>query len=329
MDETKSVTPKTEIARIPPSAHRTFSLMPSSLGEAMEIAKLIAESDFAPKDYRSKPGNVMIAIQMGADVGLKPMQALQGIAVINGRPSIWGDAALALVQSSDVLERFHETIEGEGDKRTATCIVKRKGLPDEIKRTFSVADAKLAKLWGKTGQNGHPTPWVTYPDRMLQMRARGFALRDAASDRLMGLVLAEEAMDYPDAIDVQATTVTEIVNPLEKVSEGRQVSINKAFEMMNISPGLRLAKVNEFLGREGVDPQAGADALIEWCKDEYAKRQGKERAKASNNKPVVESKEPAKPAPEPKPEVKPDVPKGESVKASEIPFASGGSDLGF
>ena len=36
-------------------APRSFSLMPSSLGEAMTLAKMIAESDFAPKDYKGKP----------------------------------------------------------------------------------------------------------------------------------------------------------------------------------------------------------------------------------------------------------------------------------
>ena len=54
-----------------------------------------------------------------------------------------------------------------------------------------MADAKRAGLAGKSG------PWTQYPRRMLQMRARGFALRDAFPDLLRGLVTAEEAMDYP------------------------------------------------------------------------------------------------------------------------------------
>jgi hypothetical protein len=58
---------------------------------------------------------------------------------------------------------------------------------------FSVADAKRAGLWGKSG------PWTQYPRRMLQLRARGFALRDAFPDVLKGLVTAEEAQDYPQA----------------------------------------------------------------------------------------------------------------------------------
>ena len=74
----------------------------------------------------------------------------------------------------------------------ATCSAQRRGYPAPITSTFSVADAKAAGLWGKQG------PWSQYPKRMLAMRARGFALRNAFADVLRGLVTAEEAQDYPD-----------------------------------------------------------------------------------------------------------------------------------
>jgi hypothetical protein len=69
----------------------------------------------------------------------------------------------------------------------------RRGQPPE-RRTFSVADAKRAKLWFKAG------PWTTYPDRMLQMRARGFAIRDTFPDALRGVIIAEEAQDHPTEV---------------------------------------------------------------------------------------------------------------------------------
>lgn len=264
---------KTEALAVRPQ--RTFSLMPSSFGEAREIATMIARSDFAPKDYRDKPDNVLIAIQMGADLGLKPMQALQNIAVINGRPAIWGDAALALAM--DVLERFHEEFTGvyPNDDFTAVCTSHRKGWPDTTIRHFSIGDAKAAKLWMKRGHNGADTPWVTYPKRMLQLRARGFNLRDVASDRLLGLVLAEEAMDYPPidgSVIASELVETSPVSLLDKVPEGLRDNIEKAFATLNLAPGLRLAKINEFMTGDGVDPEVGAQALLEWCKDEFAKR---------------------------------------------------------
>jgi hypothetical protein len=268
---------------------RSFSLMPTTLGEAREIANMIAGSDFAPKDYRGKPDNVIIAIQMGADLGLKPLQALQNIAIINGRPSIYGDAALALVQASGQIERFHEEFTGTfpNDDFTAHCTIKRKGWPDEIKSSFSVADAKAAKLWGKRGRDGQDTPWITYPQRMLKFRARGFAVRDAGSDLLLGLVLAEEAQDYP-SIEGHVVSVEDVpakaTTAFDRLPESLQENIEKAFAALNMGAGARLAKLNEWLGGDGVDIEAQATGLLEWCRDEFAKRKtGKPRGKKADN----------------------------------------------
>lgn len=162
-----------------------FSYQIKSLDQAMEYAKLISESDLAPKDYKGKPGNCLIAMQFGAEIGLKPMQAIQNIAVINGRPSLWGDAQLAVVLASPVCEYVRERFEGD----TAYCTAKRKGEP-EYTYEFSVEDAKAAGLLGKPG------PWTMYRDRMLQMRARGFALRDKFADVLKGIAMREEVQDY-------------------------------------------------------------------------------------------------------------------------------------
>jgi hypothetical protein len=169
----------------------TRGLALATFDDAFRFAKMVAASDFAPKDFRGKPESCLLAIQHGAEARLTPMQSLQSIAVINGRPTIWGDAALALVQSSPACEYVREYIEGDGDNLTAVCEAKRRGYPAPTTVRFSVADAKKAGLWGKSG------PWSQYPNRMLQLRARGFALRNAFADALRGLVTAEEAQDYP------------------------------------------------------------------------------------------------------------------------------------
>lgn len=166
-------------------------LRPQTLGEAMEFAKMVAGSGMVPTAYRGKAADILIAMQMGAELGFSPMQALRGIAVINGQPSVYGDAAMALVRGSGLCESVAETVEGEGDHAIATCAAKRKGQAALIVARFSVADARKAGLWGKAG------PWQQYPLRMLAMRARGFCLRDGFADVLRGVITAEEAQDYP------------------------------------------------------------------------------------------------------------------------------------
>ena len=162
-----------------------FDLSPQTFEQAVKFSHMLADSDLVPKDFRGKPGNCLIAIQWGAEIGLKPLQALQNIAPINGRPSLWGDAMLALVRSSPLCE---SVVEGWYENGTAYCRVKRRGEVEQ-ERTFSDEDAQLAGLLNKAG------PWTTSKKRMKQMRARAFALRDVFTDVLRGMPMAEEVRD--------------------------------------------------------------------------------------------------------------------------------------
>lgn len=164
---------------------RPRPIVPTDMDQVWRFSQMVAKSGLAPKDMQ-KPETIMVAIMHGLEVGLTPLMALQRIAVINGRPAIWGDAAIGLVRASGLCEFVDETIIGDDDAMVATCRVKRKGEKETVDRTFSVGDAKKAGLWDKAG------PWKQYPKRMLQMRARAFAMRDGFADVLGGLYIAEE-----------------------------------------------------------------------------------------------------------------------------------------
>ena len=168
----------------------TFSLAPRDIKEALAFAEMLSKSNMVPKDFIGNPGNILVAVQWGMELGLQPMQAMQNIAVINGRPSLWGDSVIALVKASPTCEYIIEEV---GDD-SATCRVKRRGEPEQ-ERSFSTADAKAAGLLGKQG------PWSQYRKRMLQMRARSWALRDVFPDVLRGMPIAEEVMDTEKEIN--------------------------------------------------------------------------------------------------------------------------------
>lgn len=178
----------------------SFSLIPRTLEEAMKFSTTLAKSDLVPKDFVDKPANILVAIQWGMELGLQPMQAMQSIAVINGRPSLWGDAVIGLVRASGLCEYIYEVIDDAGTK--ATCRTKRKGDTEEVSRTFTMEDAAKAGLKGKQG------PWTNYPKRMLQMRARSWCLRDVYPDVLRGVHVAEESQDIPEKDVTPASPAT-------------------------------------------------------------------------------------------------------------------------
>lgn len=172
------------------------ALIPQSLDEAFRVANAIAASGLAPKGM-DKPEQVLVAIMAGAELGFAPFQSMQSFAVINGKPSIWGDAIPALLWSRgfDIDEWFDD----DDNATKAFCKITRPS-GKVIERSFSIADARKASLVGKQG------PWQTNQKRMLQMRARAFCARDGAADILRGMPVYEEVQDHGLIRDVTPQT---------------------------------------------------------------------------------------------------------------------------
>lgn len=175
------------------------ALMPRNIEETFRLADGLVKGGGAPRGMN--PMEAFTVIAKGLELGFAPLQALSTIANINGRLSIYGDGLTAIARRGG--NQVSERIDGNGDARTATCTVTRKDTGEEITRTFSVSDARTARLWGKAG------PWSQYPDRMLAARARGFAIRDGLSDQLFGLHVAEESEDIPERKPVNEPTATQ------------------------------------------------------------------------------------------------------------------------
>ena len=203
-------------------------ITPRDFDGMWRIANMYAKSGMVPKQYVDNPAAIIVAGQFGAELGLSLMPSLQGVAVINGNPTLWGDVMIGIVRNSGTLEVFVEFYQGKAlnDDYTAICIAKRSGVgfgeysPDDDLDTmrrkgffvneYSVDDAKRAGLWGGKGKEQwqkEQSPWFTNPKRMLKMRARSFTLRDGWPDILKGMHSVEEMMDAVDVIEVKGRTV--------------------------------------------------------------------------------------------------------------------------
>lgn len=217
---------------------------PQDFAGLVIFAERLAKSSMVPKDFVGKPDNIIAAVIAGREVGLSAWAALQSYAIINGKATMWGDAVLALVRSnSHVCEYVRERLASAdevahyveamraaaemddqtiadkaargfwslpsvsiSDSTVAVCEAKRRDSERPTLILFSVGDARTAKLWEKKGREGEPTPWITYPQRMLQMRARSWALRDAFPDVLRGTAIREEVEDYEEPQNVTPVT---------------------------------------------------------------------------------------------------------------------------
>ena len=191
-----------------------FQVSVKSFDEAFRFCQMMSETDLCPDSYKPSTflnricgqdqkarlnpenikkakemsvNNIFIACSYGGTLGLNPFQSLQGIAMVNGKPSVYGDTLLGLVRP--LCDDFQEWFDDQTG--TAFCVIRRRGSQHPVQQKFSYQDAQRAGLTSKKG------PWTQYPERMLQMRARGFAIRDAFPDVLSGVITREEAEDYP------------------------------------------------------------------------------------------------------------------------------------
>ena len=174
-------------------------IMPADLDGIWRVAKWLHAANMLPNGI-TKVEQVALIVAKGMQIGIGPIQALENIMVVNNRCVIWGDLAIALVRSArdaktgkKIAGKITETFNDSKSDPGYTCSIERlqdDGTVETISRSFTRFDAEQAGLWGKAG------PWKQYWKRMLQMRARAFAIRDGFSDVLKGLGVAEEAMSY-------------------------------------------------------------------------------------------------------------------------------------
>jgi hypothetical protein len=206
------------------AGRKVTAIVPTCIEETFRLAQAISKSGLAPATLRS-PEAIMVAIMHGAELGLPPMMSINKIAVVNGRPTLWGDAVPALLWSRGF--KLREWM-SELAQPTAFCEVTR---PDgtKIERCFSETDARKAGLWGKSG------PWQQYPSRMLQMRARGLAARDGAADALSGLYLQEE-LDGGELTVVSIEDAPKRKSSAEAKRDGTNETFNKLMKAIEDAP---------------------------------------------------------------------------------------------
>lgn len=251
-------------------------LQPSDAAGLFYLATVMAKTKMVPKEYIGDPHSIFIAAQLGMEVGLRPMQALQSIAVINGKPTIYADGITGLLHGSKVCEYIKEKfvvgkdevdpsdlpleLDKWPDNLKAVSEIKRIGSAQQVYRgTFSVADAKRMGKWNKPNRSGKSI-WQQYPARMLMWRARTYAARDGFSDVLKGLGIFEEVVDY-DADMVDTNGHYEVQEPApEKTTEGAPEKKEKTLlEEICENRNLDYKKVMEYI--EQIHEVTGAPVL--------------------------------------------------------------------
>jgi hypothetical protein len=235
-------------------------LMPQTLAEKLKMADVFVKSGLMPSGFRTA-SQVLVALQMGHELGIPPMRAIQNIAIVNGRPTLSADLLLAIAMRTGEVENFDDN---DCNTEKAVIKLKRRGYSEKIS-VFTWEDARKAGLTGKEN-------WQRFPQRMLRARALAFAVRDRFPDVLAGLYTADEISGglVEDVIDVEILETKEKfpspqeqeIKPVDSNSESMTpeqkkdiILISSLLKSMGItSKEACLEKIRSIIPRENGSP---------------------------------------------------------------------------
>lgn len=170
-----------------------------ALSDQIQKAKLLADSSILPESYRQKPSNLLWAMELADALDVSLAQAITGITVIQGKPTMSAEMMRALV-----LRAGHRFTVTEMTDKAVTVTVARKEWPDDVQQfTFSMADAQHAGL-------AKSATYQKHPKAMLLARATSMACRAVFPDVVsgMGYTPDEIGHDTPPARTVDTSRLT-------------------------------------------------------------------------------------------------------------------------
>lgn len=183
------------------------TFIPQNMDEVKRMAQWAAIGGMAPKSLtdnktaEAATAACAIAIMAGAELGLTPMMALRSYAVVNGRPTLWGDGLIAVVLKSSVYKQGSMKKGYDETKNEGWCEAERAD-GTQWRETFNMKQAAKAGLSTKKG------PWQEYPDVMCTRRAISKCLNFLFADVLGGMVSEDEAYQDMGYIDVTPSRPT-------------------------------------------------------------------------------------------------------------------------
>ena len=173
---------------------------------AQRIAKSLASSTLVPQQFQGQQGyaNCLVALEIAGRMNLSPLQVMQNLHVIHGRPSWSSQFIIGLINGCGRFEPLQYRVTGKGDDLACSCVAKEISSGAELEGpTVTMAMAKAEGWATKSGSK-----WRTMPDLMIRYRAAAMWGRLHIPDLLIGISYSQE-----EVMDVEPITVEDASQP--------------------------------------------------------------------------------------------------------------------
>lgn len=162
-----------------------------AMDAAHKLATVLCNTQMVPQTFRGKPDDGAAAILYGAELGLKPQQALQQVFVIHGQPAIYARTMVALLKGKGY--KF-KTVESSDESVTM------RGVAPSGEQESSTWTIDRAKKAGYTSNKRYQTD----PQAMLYAKAASEVSRRLAPNVLLGIKYAAEDLEL-EPVKMNAT----------------------------------------------------------------------------------------------------------------------------
>jgi hypothetical protein len=192
---------------------------------------------------------VFTVVQYGKEVGLPPVQALNNVAIINGKLSMSGASMLALGYKHGVTAEFKQE-----DEKGCEILFEREG-HKPYTSTFTIEDADKAQLGDrdKDGKLKTSSVWYKYTSTMLKWRAVAKGMRMIAPDVLAGVYTKDEIVNIPtSSTDVIQNDTLDISDEPENVAQ--KDTPNEETQVADKITQPQMKRLHALMNEKGVAP---------------------------------------------------------------------------
>jgi hypothetical protein len=210
----------------------------NTFGECLSLANTLCRAEIVPQNYRNKPADTAIAIDIANRMGVSPIMVMQNLYVVKGKPSWSGQACMSFLRNK--YDKIKVVYVGEKGTDSRGCYIKAVDKDGDVLEGTTIT-LSMAKSEGWTSNS----KWRNMPEQMLAYRAATFFARVYCPEILMGCQVEEEAEYRAQREPVKSSLAAEINKEPEKTFEERIDGMVQAFEKLGVTAEMILKRLGK------------------------------------------------------------------------------------
>ena len=165
----------------------------NDVNQAFKFSDMLSRSGIVPDQFKNNAAACLIAVDMAARLRRNPMEVMQSMYIVHGRPGFSATFLISLINSCGLFERLKFEFTGKPDSDDFGCRAWTIERATGEKLVGPLVTLKMAKEEGWAKNNA--AKWRNMPEVMLRYRAASFFSRAYCPDLIGGMYSADDNLE--------------------------------------------------------------------------------------------------------------------------------------